>query len=345
MSDALEVFDYSAVIARLSGRCHLLLGNGFSIACDPVFCYESLYDVAVAAGLSQQAQSVFRRLGTNNFEGVLRLLDDSYWLCGEYGIVHANTAAVLADIDVVKKTLIHAVTTSHLEHSGCIPEVRKEAARAFLKPFHNIFTTNYDLLLYWTVLSGRRASHGDGFRSDEDDPDAPYVVFSERLGASKGIFYLHGALHLYVKGGQLRKHTWNRLQVRLTEQIRTSLAAAEYPLIVAEGTPEKKLEQIERNGYLWYALDKLHRVDGPVVIFGHSLAPTDQHIVHALASAENLSQLYVGLHGPSDSEANLQIRAAAERMIAIRDERLASRGRGKPLTVTYFDSSSARPWG
>lgn len=345
MPDSIEVADYATVLASIRGRSHLLLGNGFSIACDDVFRYQSLYEVAVADGLSEQAQAVFGRLGTNNFEGVLRLLEHAHWLCAQYGIAHANLADVLRDVEVVKSTLVHAVTASHLEHSGCVSDARKEAARVFLKPFHNIFTTNYDLLLYWTILSGHPVTHGDGFRSDEDDPDAPYVVFSERLGGSKGIFYLHGALHLYVNGGQLRKHTWNRNQVRLTEQIRASLAASEYPLIVSEGTPEKKLEQIERNGYLWYALDKLHRIEGPLVVFGHSLGPSDQHIVNALASADNLPQLFVGLHGPPDSDVNLQIRAAAERMITAREARIATRGRGKPLFVGYFDSSSTRPWG
>jgi hypothetical protein len=150
MSDSVSVSAYAEVKSSLSGRAHLLLGNGFSIACDPIFRYQSLYDVAVAAGLSPKAQAAFARLGTNNFEGVLRLLEDAHWLCGEYGIEHPNTKRILDDVDVVKNTLVQAVTASHLEHSGCVPEPKKEAARDFLKPFHNIFTTNYDLLLYWT---------------------------------------------------------------------------------------------------------------------------------------------------------------------------------------------------
>ena len=345
MHESVEIAEFGEVRSALSGRAHLLLGNGFSIACDPIFRYQSLYDLAVAAGLSQNAQAAFWRLGTNNFEGVLRLLEDAHWLCAEYGIEHPNSAHVLGDIDIVKNTLVQAVTASHLEHSGCIPEEKKQAARDFLRPFHNIFTTNYDLLLYWSVLSGTKVSHGDGFRSDEEDPQAPYVVFTERLGASRGIFFLHGALHLYVNGGQLRKHCWNRTQRHLTEQIRESLSKAEYPLIVAEGSPEKKLEQIERNGYLWYALDKLHRIEGPLVVYGHSLGPSDQHIVNAIGAAENLNRVFVSLHGDPDSASNLQVRAAVQRMKAVRGARIALRGRGRELEVTFFDAESATPWG
>lgn len=347
MAESLSVLDFSDVTRAIAGgrRSHMLLGNGFSIACDPVFRYQSLFDAAVAAGLSTKAQAAFARIGTNNFEGVLRLLEDAHWLCAEYGISHPNTAHLQDDIAVVKNTLVQAVTASHLEHPGLVPDHKKEAAREFLKPFHNIFTTNYDLLLYWTVLSGSRVSHGDGFRSDEEEPEAPYVVFTERLGAAKGIFFLHGALHLHVKGGQLRKHCWNRTQRRLTDQIRESLSRSEYPLIVAEGTPEKKLEQIEHNGYLWYALDKLHRIQGPLVIFGHSLGPSDQHIVNAVGSAEDLDRVFVSLHGDPDSESNLQIRAAVDRMKMLRGVRIAHRGRGKELNVEYFSADSAHPWG
>lgn len=345
MAEDFQLLTFSDVKEALgTRRSHLLVGNGFSIACDPIFRYQSLFDAAVGAGLSEKAQAAFQRLGTNNFEGVLRLLEDAHWLCSEYEITHPNTAQLQDDIAVVKNTLVQAVTASHLEHSGLVSDAKKEAAREFLKPFHNIFTTNYDLLLYWTVLSGSKVSHGDGFRSDEDDPDAPYVVFTERLGGAKGIFFMHGALHLHVKGGQLRKHCWNRTQRRLTDQIQESLSRSEYPLIVAEGTPEKKLEQIERNGYLWYALDKLHRIEGPLVVFGHSLGPSDQHIVNAIASAEKLDRVFVSLHGNPESESNLLIRSAGDRMIALRGARVAMRG-GKELSVEYYDAGSAKPWG
>jgi hypothetical protein len=345
MSASVELIDYESVRKQIgSERSHLLLGNGFSIACDPVFRYQTLYDVAVAAGLSSKAQAAFERLGTNNFEAVLRLLEDSHWLCRIYGIEDAKAEDMLRDVEVVKNALVTAVTRSHVAHSGLISEENKYAAREFLSSFHNIFTTNYDLLLYWAVLSQPNARHGDGFRSDEGDPEAPYVVFAERLGRDRGIFYLHGALHIYVKGGQLRKHTWNRTGQHLTGQIRASLDVGEYPLIVAEGTPQKKLEQIERNGYLWYALDKLHRIEKSLVIYGHSLGASDKHIADAIVSADRLNRIFVGLHGDPDSEGNMAIRAAVSRMKSARAQRSEKKPKIQPLDVLYYDSASARPW-
>lgn len=225
-----------------------------------------------------------------------------------------------------------------------------------MEPCHNIFTTNYDLLLYWTVLQSGTPSHQDGFRSDEDDPDTSYVIFTERLGGTKGLFYLHGALHLYVAAGELRKHSWRRTGQRLTELIRAGLNVGEYPLFIAEGTAEKKLEQIQRNGYLWYALDKLARIESPLVVFGHSFSEGDQHIANTLADSADLPALYVGLHGDPDSERNLQIRSVVDGIARRREERerqrvesrrsrRGRRGGSSAFVVELFDSRSARPWG
>ena len=324
---------------------HVLVGNGFSIACDPIFRYGSLHDTAVEAGLSERAQAVFDRLGTNNFEGVLRLLENAAWTAELYGAPPEVPRQMRADVEIVKRTLIEAVTNAHLPHTGSVTPEKYAAARRFIAPYHNIFTTNYDLLLYWTILQEGAATHQDGFRSDADDPEAPYVVFSERLGGNKGLFYLHGALHLSIADGQLRKHCWNRTGQRLTDLIRAGLAEGVYPLFVAEGTPEKKLEQIQRIGYLWYALDKLSRIETPLVVFGHAFSAADGHIANAIADNLKLPEMYVGLHGDPNSERNLAIQATVQNMVRRREARNAGRRRPVALQASFYDSDSAAPWG
>ncbi len=328
-----------------SGRRHILLGNGFSIECDPVFQYPSLFGAAVDAGLSDRAQEVFKRLGTNNFEGVLRLLEDAHWAAALYGASPESIEGMVADAEIVKHTLVGAVTRSHLAHTGDVPDARKDAARAFLKPYYNVFTTNYDLLPYWVNMHGGAPVLQDGFR--EDDPDEPFVVFSERLGGNRGLFYLHGALHFFLNEGQLCKHCWSRTGQKLTDLIQAGLAEGKYPLFVAEGRPERKLEQIQRVGYLWYALDKFSRIQGPLVVFGHSLADSDGHIADAIADNPELAQLFVGLHGDPDSESNAQIRGSVDRILRRRDERLKRLGRSakaKTLSAFFYRSETARPW-
>jgi hypothetical protein len=342
-----EIMPYTDALAALGdGRKHVLLGNGFSIACDPIFSYASLYEAAVAKGLSDRAQAVFGLLGTNNFEGVMNLLERSHWVAQIYGLIEADGSPMLDDAAIVKQTLVEAVAGSHLAHTGLVADEKKAAALNFLRPFHNIFTTNYDLLAYWVVMSSPDGPRWqDGFRSDEDDPDTPYVVFAERLGGQRGLFYLHGALHLHVVHGELRKHTWIRTGRPLTELIQESLAKNEYPLFVAEGEPSQKLEQIQRTGYLWYCLDKLARIQGPLVIFGHSLGPSDQHIVDIITENTDLPHIAIGVHGDPSSPGNQAIHASAEAMRARRATLVDKRGRGQQLHVSYFQSESAQVWG
>lgn len=347
MAFANTVHSYANLLPMLGrGRRHLLLGNGFSIACDPIFKYDRLYDAAVESGLSPRAQKVFERLGTNNFEGVMRLLDDSHWVAETYELIRAGPSGMLEDVEVVKMTLVDAVAKSHLEHTGKLASEKKAAALEFFAPYHNIFTTNYDLLAYWVIMHGPEGpAWKDGFRADEDDPDTPYVVFAERLGGQQGLFYIHGALHLYVASGELRKHTWIRTGKPLTQLIQEGLAGKQYPLFVAEGSPEGKLEQIQRTGYLWYCLDKVSRIEGPLVVFGHSLGESDQHIADAISYNAKLPTLALGLFGDPKSVANQAIYAAASKMKARREKLIAKHGRGKSLDVLFYDSATAPVWG
>jgi hypothetical protein len=185
----------------------------------------------------------------------------------------------------------------------------------------------------------------DGFRPPEDEPDAPYLIFSERLGDTPGIFYIHGALHYYLVSGELRKHSWIRSGgQRLTELIREGLDAGQYPLFVAEGDSEKKLAQIQRHGYLWYCLDKFSRIETPLIVYGHSLGPSDEHLVHAIAGAPRLKKVFIGLHGNPTSEKNQEIIAVGSRIAAARERLRARRRSAKPLEVHYYQSETARIW-
>lgn len=342
----LQLISYDRVLKSLGTRSYLLLGNGFSVACNPIFRYSSLYEAAVAAGLSDRAQAVFKRLGTTNFEGVMKLLEDSHWVARNYGLTQSTSESeMLADVEVIKRTLIAAVASNHLAHSGCVSDLQKQYASAFLAPFQAVFTTNYDLLAYWVSMSGSKVLFQDGFREDDADREAPYVVFSERLGRNRGLLYLHGALHLHLAHGELRKHCWSRTHRPLTQLVREGLDAGNYPLFVAEGSAEQKLEQIQRVGYLWYCLDKLARIQSPLVVYGHSLGPSDQHIVDILIKNTDLATIYIGVHGGNGSEASRSLRSVAERMIASRRTLIERRERGKPLSVAFFASESAPVWG
>jgi hypothetical protein len=179
----------------------------------------------------------------------------------------------------------------------------------------------------------------DGFRADEDDPEAPHLVFTERMGDHRGTYYIHGALHLYVVAGEVRKHSWTRTGVPLTDLVTQGLEQGQYPLFVAEGTAEKKIEQIRESGYLSYCLGKLGRITHRLVVFGQSFGPSDRHILETLAYNRQLRHIWVSMHGAPDSLSSQAVQASAEQLDRMR------RDLGHPdLTVRFYSSESAGVW-
>ena len=340
---------YDAVLRRLEGsRKHLLLGNGFSIACDAIFAYDNLYEHAVGAGLPDRVQAVFEHLGTNNFEGVMRLLDEGAWLARQYGIgaESQSVRAMVADLNAVKAGLVEAIAETHLERPGDVEDVRKDRCVAFLEPYHNVFTTNYDLLLYWVAMHGHaKLQEQDGFRAPVEDPDAAYLVFSEHLRGNRGILFLHGALHLYMEEGEIRKHSWTRTGTPLIPLVREALENGRYPLFVAEGAASGKLDQIQRNAYLSYCLSKLSRIEAPLVTFGLSFGDSDQHIVDACVENPSLDHVYIGIFGSTGGKVQKRVAAVARRMRQRRREIMQTNRRfKKELRVTLFNSRSVPVW-
>lgn len=69
---------------------HLLLRNGFSIACRPdIFRYEKLFDQANFSALPDSAKSAVSALHTADFERVIKALRDSATIVGLYGVTSA----------------------------------------------------------------------------------------------------------------------------------------------------------------------------------------------------------------------------------------------------------------
>ena len=335
---------YSQVLEKLPPTKHLLLGNGFSIACDDVFKYTNLFEFAKENGLNKRIQGVFNYLGTNNFEGVLRLLDDMAWMVKHYGLVTKENKMppIKEDLNEVKKALVEAVTKAHLPTPNKISDERKARCVEFLAPYKNIFTTNYDLLLYWVSMHGlNQFASSDCFRAPTDEPEAEYLVFHEHLGDERGILFLHGAIHFYVKDGEVCKHSWIRdSQHRpLVELIKEGLSKGQYPLFVAEGLPDKKLEQIQHSGYLSYCIGKLERIQKALVVFGLSLADSDKHICNAIADNAKLKDLYVGLFDSPNSKDSKAIKAH----VKVMQERRLKRS-VEELVIHYYDSKTVPVW-
>lgn len=342
----ISLITYPQVLEQIKDEqtVHLLIGNGFSVDCDKIFSYPSIYQKAVENGLSKRAQGLFEKLGTNNFEGVMHLLDNAHWVAHHYGLLDKSCSELLKDNELIKQTLVQILCMSHPPSQSDIADNKKEFAQKFFNRYTHIFCTNYDLLPYWVNMYNDEKKFQDGFREDHNEPDAEYLVFSERGKNNRTLYYIHGALHIYVaQNGETHKLSYARTQQPLMNLINQGLENHEYPLFVAEGNSEKKLLQIHQNAYLNYCFEKLGRVKGTLVIFGNSLGNSDTHIRNVIAENMDFNKIYISMYGDPNLQVNQNLLRSSE-SIKARRIHLAKKSK-HPLEIYFFDSVSANVWG
>jgi hypothetical protein len=319
----------------------LLVGNGFSISLFPnIFSYSSLLDKANFSD-SEPVQRLFNDLGTSDFEEVLRNLAAGLQIAKAYQLDQKIIDAISADISLVRDRLVQAIAGSHPASPNEITDQQYKSCRQFLKRFSRIYSLNYDLLLYWALMRKEVDQLGieadDGFRSSPADPNADFVTWESHNSAT--VHYLHGALHLFDAGAELRKYTWVRTGTPLMEQIRAALDAALYPLFVAEGSSTSKADRILHHGYLHKVFRSFESISGHLFVYGHSLSDNDDHFFNLLRRCDNrITGLYVGLHGDGNSDSNKKIIAKARSIEADREKCR------RKLSVDFFDSSTANVW-
>lgn len=333
---------------------HLILGNGFSISCRAdIFHYGSLFGQA-NFGNSPEIPLIFQVLNTQDFEIAIRALENAAKILPTYSPCGAETVEKMKEhATILKEILIQTIAGNHPNFPAEIPDEKFWACRRFLAHFlatdGQVFTLNYDLLLYWTLMHEDMPfaepialRKNDGFGNDEDDPNAEYVVWQGEVGAHDArVHFLHGALHLFDSGAELKKYTWIRSGIPLIEQIRAAIGENAYPLFVAEGTSVQKKSKIRHNAYLYQGFKQLtanvEQKRHCFFIFGHSLAENDDHILNRLARGK-FAKLYVGIYGDPNSAENQQIMARAQQVAAQRSDR-------NPLEVAFYDAASANVWG
>lgn len=256
----------------------LLVGNGYSQNIWAPFGYASLYDTArsddVDQNLAPEDVVLFERLDTHNFEVVLSALSTAI----------AVTAALNHDVSFlqeryrsIREALVAAVHHVHLPWNR-LSEERMRNISAQLTSFEFVYSTNYDLLTYWSLMIGDGATKDYFFGRKTFDISNTHV-----WGKCTKVLYLHGGLHLY------RRPTGQTLKRRaMANQNLLDLFATDYgdavPLFISEGTAEEKKASIYRSEYLAFALSQFAGDGGPLVVFGHSLSDSDQHLVDVLRS-------------------------------------------------------------
>lgn len=290
----------------------LLLGNGFSIAYDKdIFSYNSLSDYITDQD-DELLTKLFEVANTKNFEQIMEQLRIFSELCAAFGDDRLPEK-IMAASEAMKNGLIAAIDAMHPNNVFNIPDDQSHQCATFLnyflEPGGQIFTTNYDLLLYWVLMRNSIQNHIDGFGRDlENEEDlirGEAGQWSElRWGNNKSgqnVHYVHGAMHLFDDGIDVIKEEYDS-GAYLTDKIKRRLSNKEYPIFVAAGNGQEKLKHINHNRYLSHCFEKLSQVSESLVTFGFSFGESDDHIIHALNEAarqehgQRLYSIYVGVY-------------------------------------------------
>jgi uncharacterized protein DUF4917 len=259
----------------------LLVGNGMSINVSSYFAYDSLYEEACKdfdGSLDKEDVAIFEEFSTTNFEVVLAKLRDGISLADVLG---RSQKPYRERFRSVQSALGAAVRRVHLEWTE-VPSETLAAIKAELRRYDAIFSTSYDLLIYWSI--GYNEDYGnfcDCFWANdrnEFDPDD-----CDLFPNARPVYYMHGALHLIVEGSGITRKLTKSGQT-LLDQFGKPIAndSEARPLLITEASPRDKLQAIEGNDYLAFAYEQLQETDGPLVVFGHALGDQDRHLIDAI---------------------------------------------------------------
>jgi hypothetical protein len=256
----------------------LLVGNGASVAIWAKFRYDSLFGVArsneIGDPLSVEDLALVDAFNTTNFEHILASLKT------------ARTVARALEVDVpqlsdryrsVQRSLFESVHEVHVPWME-LPNATSTTRYQALREYRFIYSTNYDLLLYWASME----EGGSGFLDFFWGPGVRFDPFDTEIWTSRDlwtrILFLHGGIHLRrMQSGGTRKVTSDA--GNLLSQFETAFDDEDTPLLVSEGESEDKLRSILSSDYLSFGHQSFVRHEGGLAIFGHSLSDADEHLV------------------------------------------------------------------
>lgn len=344
----MELMKYEDVVKHLKQKrrtANLLIGNGFSISfSSAIFSYNALSSF-INSSEDAELKKLFDIIKTSNFEQIMRELDLFVQILNAFNDSAETMKRLTVFSEKLKRMLIEAVETSHPEHVFSISQEKLDSCAKFLKIFTDsngkIFSTNYDLLLYWVLMRGNNGNCIDGFGRDKENGQefvpAEEADYSElRWGKHKdeqNIFYLHGALHLFDISNEIVKQEYDGKN-NLMEQIKKLMDNGIYPIFVTAGSGDEKLNHIKHNYYLAYCYDALCNISGSLITYGFNFGEYDEHIIQAINKAalnkncdKRLWSIYIGVYSDEDKK---------------HIESIASEFKCK---VSIFDARSANIWG
>lgn len=282
----------------------ILLGNGFSILNNNNFSYKNLIK-EIIQNSEVDVKNILNKFNEKNIEEVLYKIQSSIEICKildipSKKIIKTETKLIRSFIDIISK--LQPSSDSYFEpysyHYG-----------NQLKKFGSIFTTNYDLNIYFLVLKYFSRNNGLFTHSDNFSGSNQYLTFNNESNSSyeSHIYYLHGNILLFGNNLEIFKVKKTDENSSIIDKIKENINNGKLPIIVTDGSPEYKLNKINGNKYLRFCFEefKNHKSDS-LVIYGHSLSDLDKHLIECINSNKNYKKIYFGLFKPTENKINLQ---------------------------------------
>ena len=322
----MALISYQKVIDSLKTKRrqkHLLLGNGFSISYDRnIFSYNALTDF-VAKTNNKLLKKLFQIIDITNFETIMRELDLFHKIASAFSEDKVLAKKIIKAREALKENLLDAISELHPEHVFKVPEDKGKNCAKFLKEYldkdGHIFTTNYDLLLYWVLMRNQDSLENiiDGFGREYIEKDEFEKDFEPEFGDlewgpnqhDQRVHYIHGALHIFDAGVSIIKEIFDGDY--LLDNIKKRIDNKEYPVFVTAGDGKQKLEHILHNQYLDYCYKTLSSISGSLVVFGFGFGKYDEHIINAINKAakgkkggrfNKLWSVYIGVYSDVDEK-------------------------------------------
>lgn len=220
---------WEEVVADRDDWAALLVGNGLSRTVWDGFGYPSLFDKA--GDLTAPDRNLFQSLGTRNFERVLGELASAIRMAEA---LDQDAQPYLDRYKSVQLALGKAVQAVHVKYSN-IEDGTLERIGRVLQQQEYVFSTNYDLIVYWAMQAVGYKGLCDCFWCEKNsfspaNCDVP--------GPQTPVYFLHGALHLVVMGsGVTRKLVSGNLET-LLDKFGKPLDGYDQmrPLLITEGS-------------------------------------------------------------------------------------------------------------
>jgi hypothetical protein len=315
----------------------ILLGNGFSISCNPKFDYRNLYEKSEHL-LSDQLKNLFITFDTYDFESIIEKIENaekliSVWNPQEIEIINKLNADAKHLRQIFAKTIIdHHATYNEATSSKRFTLCGYRSCVNFLANFSQIFTTNYDLLIYWMITHEKNKQRlfpkCDGF--GRQNIQRKLIWKESSISDSKdyiqNVYYLHGALFFVSEKHLIKLDGADKNILKIVQD--RILNSGEMPFVVFEGSTTDKLRKIENNHYLDYAYKKLKKIEGDLFIYGHALCDNDDHILQAIKQSK-VKKIFIGIFNQAE-EGNIKNKAR------ILEE--------KNRTIEYYDAKSIDIW-